>query len=87
MGSCLPARPPLACCLPPAACLPCSSKLTQLNISKLKHVTFSPAAALTDTLTPSPALLFPDLQGGGFGEVHLRITYWPFELIDWHKGE
>ena len=26
------------------------------------------------------------LQGGGFGEVHLKVTYWPFELIKWHRG-
>lgn len=23
--------------------------------------------------------------GGGFGEVHLRVTYWPFELMRGHK--
>lgn len=23
--------------------------------------------------------------GGGFGELHLKVTYWPFELIDFHK--
>ena len=42
------------------------------------------------TFDPGPSLLLSSvrwlLQGGGFGEVHLRITYWPFELIDWHNG-
>ena len=35
---------------------------------------------------PCAVLRCTVVQGGGFGELHLKVTYWPFELIDFHKG-
>ncbi len=45
---------------------------------------FTPAVSLTH-LTGMVCCVC--VQGGGYGELRLKVTYWPFELIDFHKGE
>lgn len=60
----------------------CMRRLAQCNSCALDgSLTFPP---VLDEL----AALFPIhvLQGGGFGEVHLKVTYWPFELMRGHMG-
>lgn len=47
----------------------------------------TPAVGLLHSYSsPNPLTSATGLQGGGFGEVHLRVTYWPFELMRGHMG-
>lgn len=43
----------------------------------------SPVRWASNPVPPHPAL-GPSPQGGGYGELHLRLTYWPFELLSGH---
>ena len=70
---CLPAECHQVSAALPSACRPSTPSLEGHAL----------AASLPSPL-PLPPPLLP--QGGGQGEVHLRLTYWPFELLSGHKG-
>lgn len=49
-----------------------------------------PAPRLRPAANRPPILPFLwqlSFQGGGFGEIHIKATYWPFELMRGHLGE